>query len=164
MFGYDNASIRLDLGSMPQPDICLIIDPALGGRAAIDADDYLVGSPELIAEVSASAASYDLHQKLEVYRRNGVGEYLVWRTWNRQFDQFALDGTTFRRVPAAADGVIRSGAFPGLWIDAAALVTFDSTAAFATLRRGLASPEHAAFAADLARRRAALGRERQPNA
>src|SRR5215813_11388624 len=33
--GADNASIRLDLKNMPQPDVCLFIDPARGGQARI---------------------------------------------------------------------------------------------------------------------------------
>jgi hypothetical protein len=51
--------------------------------------------------------------------------------------------------------VIRGVVFPGLWLDTVAQRALDATAAFATLRLGLASPEHAAFVAELARRRAA---------
>lgn len=156
VIGFSDASVRLDLGSMPQPDLGLLIDPALGGKTRVDPDGYLSGSPELVVEVAASTASYDLHQKLDAYRRNRVGEYVVWRTLDRQFDRFAFKAGRFRPTPADGD-VIRSVAFPGLWLNTAALVAFDSTAAFAELRRGLASPEHAAFAADLARRRAGGG-------
>ena len=35
-------------------------------------------------EVAASSASHDLHDKLNVYRRNGVREYLVWRTLDEE--------------------------------------------------------------------------------
>jgi Uma2 family endonuclease len=35
-------------------------------------DDYVEGAPELIAEIAASSASYDLNDKLNAYRRNGV--------------------------------------------------------------------------------------------
>ena len=155
VFGFDNASVRLDVGSMPQPDLGLLIDPALGGTARIDPDDYVSGAPEFVLEVTATTASYDLHQKLDVYRRNGVGEYVAWRTLDRQFDHFALTPAgTFRTVPAEG-GILRSTVFPGLWLDTAALVALDSTAAFATLRLGLASSEHVAFVAELGRRRAA---------
>ena len=151
--GADNTSLRLALGSMPQPDICLTIDPAAGGQARVADDGVLVGSPELVAEVSASTASYDLHQKLRAYRRNGVGEYLVWRTADGQFDHFATrPGRRLQRVEVAGT-VLRSERFPGLWIDTAALVRGDLAAALAELHRGLATPEHAAFAADLARRK-----------
>jgi hypothetical protein len=50
---------------------------------------------------------------------------------------------------ADADGVFRSEAFPGLWLDAAALLRGDLAAVVACVQRGTASPEHAAFAARL---------------
>src|SRR5579884_3325005 len=50
----DNASIRLALDNMPQPDVAMIIDPARGGQARISEDDYIEGAPELVAEVAAS--------------------------------------------------------------------------------------------------------------
>src|SRR5436309_8264079 len=77
--GGDNSSLRLDLDNMPQPDAFLYILPERGGQARIADDGYLAGAPELIAEVASSSVSYDLHQKLHAYRRNGVREYLVWR-------------------------------------------------------------------------------------
>ncbi len=41
----------------------------------------MAGAPELVVEVAASSASYDLHSTFHVYvyRRNGVREYVVWR-------------------------------------------------------------------------------------
>ena len=54
---------------------------------------------------------------------------------------------------ADEDGTLRSRAFPGLWLDPAALLAGDIAAVLATLERGLASPEHAAFVAELAGRR-----------
>src|SRR3954453_7071257 len=77
--GGDNSSLRLDPDNMPQPDVCLYILHAAGGVIRISEDDYIEGAPELVAEVSSSSVSYDLHEKLRVYRRNGVREYLVWR-------------------------------------------------------------------------------------
>src|SRR4051812_13988373 len=77
--GGDNGSLRLDLDNMPQPDAYLLILPSHGGQARIDEDGYVVGAPELVAEVAASSASYDLDVKLNAYRRNGVREYIVWR-------------------------------------------------------------------------------------
>src|SRR5262249_3059364 len=73
--GGDNSTLRLSLISDPQPDACLLILPTHGGRAQIDADDYITGRLELVAEVAASSASYDLHDKLAAYRRNGIQEY-----------------------------------------------------------------------------------------
>ena len=54
------------------------------------------------------------------------------------------------RVLPDADGLYRSEAFPGLWLDPAALLTGDLEGIIAALGRGLATPEHAAFVARLA--------------
>lgn len=142
--------MRLDLDNEPQPDAILFIDPARGGQTRIDPDDYVSGAPEFVAEVSASTASYDLHEKLGAYKRNGVLEYLVWRVEDREIDWFVLEGTEYRRLAAEADGTLQSRAFPGLWLDPAALVALDAAAVLDTLRRGLATDAHGAFARRLA--------------
>jgi Uma2 family endonuclease len=36
--------------------------------------------------IAASTVSIDLHDKKEAYRRNGVQEYIVWRTLQREID------------------------------------------------------------------------------
>src|SRR5688572_14986767 len=80
--GFDagnHTSLRLDLDNEPQPDILLRLPERAGGRSRVASDGVLEGSPELIVEVAASSVSYDLHQKLGAYRRNGVQEYLVYR-------------------------------------------------------------------------------------
>ena len=151
--GGDNSTLRLDTGSLPQPDAYLMVDPACGGQVALDADLNIVGAPELIAEVAGTSASYDLHEKLDAYRRNGVGEYLVWRTYDRHFDHFVLQHGRFEAVPSPGDGIIRSSTFPGLRLYTAALSANQLSAALAEVRRGLSSAEHAAFVADLGRRR-----------
>jgi hypothetical protein len=130
---------------MPQPDVYLLLPPELGGQAKIDDDGYVAGAPEFVGEVAASSVSYDLHVKLNVYRRNGVREYLVWRTQDAQFDFFRLRDGEFERVAPDEAGVVRSTIFPGLWISTNALTRGDLAAANGVLREGLASPEHAAF-------------------
>jgi Uma2 family endonuclease len=147
--GADNASARLDISNMPQPDICLFIDPARGGQARISDDGYLEDAPELVAEVAASSVSYDLTLKFEVYRRNGVREYLVWRVQDREIDWFMLKGKKFVRLPLGKSGLYQSKVFPGLWLDPAALIQGDTPALHAALQRGLASREHADFVARL---------------
>jgi len=140
------ASIRLDLDNLPQPDAAMLLDPHRGGRARIGEDGYVEGAPELILEVAASSASYDLHDKLHAYRRNGVREYLVWRVLDRTLDWFVLRGGHYELLPPGDDGIHRSGAFPGLWLDALALLRGDLLRVDEVLAGGLASPEHAAFA------------------
>jgi Uma2 family endonuclease len=141
----DNGSIRMDLDNEPQPDAYLIIRPERGGQARISEDDYIVGAPELVAEAASSSVSYDLGKKLNAYRRNGAREYVVWRVLDHQFDWYVNQEGRFEPMPPAADGILRSTIFPGLWIDPAELVRGDLTAAFAALQQGLNSPEHAAF-------------------
>ena len=65
----DNTTVRLDLDNEPQPDALLRIS---GGRSHISDDDYIEGAPELILEIAASSANYDLHDKKRAYRRNSV--------------------------------------------------------------------------------------------
>jgi Uma2 family endonuclease len=143
--GADNASARLDLNNEPQPDALLLIDPERGGQATISADDYVEQAPEVVAEVAASSAGYDLHTKLEVYRRNGVREYLVWRVLDRQFDWFVLCAGQFQPLPPDAQGIVRSEVFPGLWLDVPALLGGDMPRVLAVAQQGVASSEHAAF-------------------
>ena len=142
----DNPTVRLDLDNEPQPDAALLVDPDAGGQTRVSEDDYVEGAPELVAEVAASSASYDLHDKLHVYRRNGVREYLVWRTLDRRFDWFELAGGVYRPLPPDASGVVWSGVFPGLRLAVDALLRGDLPAVVAAQRRGLGDPAHAAFA------------------
>jgi Uma2 family endonuclease len=145
----DNASVRLDLDNEPQPDAVLFIDPVHGGQARITDDDYVDSAPELVAEVAASSASYDLNTKFNVYRRNEVREYIVWRVLDREIDWFMLRDGEFVRLPLDEAGLYRSKVFPGLWLDPAALVRGDTQSVQAALQRGLASREHAEFVARL---------------
>ncbi len=54
---------------------------------------------------------------------------------------------------ADPDGIYRSETFPGLWLDARALYAEDLQRLIEVLDQGLATPEHAAFAAKLAEAR-----------
>ncbi len=147
--GGDNSTVCLDLGNVPQPDCLFFIKPEHGGRVKFDADGYLVGAPDLIAEIAASSVSYDLHGKLRAYATNSVREYLVWRVLDRKFDWFVLRGGAYELIQPSADGILRSTIFPGLWLDPAALVRGDLAAVLAVIDRGLETPEHAAFVAQL---------------
>ncbi len=151
----DHSTLRLDPANEPQPDPVLLIEPRCGGRAQIDAEGYIVGAPELVAEVAASTVSTDLHQKREVYRRNGVPEYLVWRVHDQAVDWFVLRQGQYTLLAAQPDGSLRSETFAGLWLDPAALVRLDLAGVLRVMQQGTASAEHAAFVAGLAVRRAA---------
>ena len=141
----DNSTARLDEDNEPQPDLVLLLPKGLGGLAHVDADDYISGPPAWVAEIAASSVSIDLHGKLNAYRRNGVREYLVWRTEDQAVDWFALREGRYDPLPADAAGVIRSEQFPGLWLDVAALLRGDLPGLFKVVDDGVASGEHAGF-------------------
>jgi Uma2 family endonuclease len=141
----DNTTVRLDMDNEPQPDVLLCIEPKAGGQSRVSDDDYLEGAPELIVEVAASSATYDLHDKLRVYRRNGVREYLVWRVYERRIDWFVLVDDEYGPLAPDAAGLLHSRAFPGLRLQVEALLAGDVAAVLAELRRGLDSDDHAAF-------------------
>ena len=143
--GGDNATLRLDFENEPQPDALLRLDTAVGGRSRITEDDYLEGAPELIVEIAASSASYDLHDKRRAYGRNGVQEYLVLQTYEQEVVWFALREGVYEPLQPDDKGILRSEVFPGLWLQPKALWENDLAALLAVLQEGLASPEHAAF-------------------
>ncbi len=145
----DNATARLDPANEPQPDAVLLINPTHGGQTRLSPEGYIEGGPELAAEVASSSVSIDLHDKFQVYQRNGVREYVVWRVLESAVDWFVLREGVFERLAPDADGCYRSVVFPGLWLDAAALVRGDLATVLRVLQQGLASAEHAAFAARL---------------
>ncbi|MBI4612645.1 MAG: Uma2 family endonuclease [Planctomycetes bacterium] len=147
--GGAESSLRMDLDSEPQPDALLRIGRTAGGQSGIDPEGYIEGAPELIAEVAATSASYDLGTKLRVYRRHGVREYIVWRVLDGEIDWFVLRDGEYRPFPPDAQGIRKSETFPGLWLDAGALLAGDMATVLAVLRQGLDSPEHAAFVARL---------------
>lgn len=68
------------------------------------------------------------------------------------FDWFCLRDDVFQRLESVDERVFRSEAFPGLWLDAHALLEGDPARVLAALSEGLATPEHAAFVDALAAR------------
>lgn len=142
-----DATVRLDRDNEPQPDVLLRIESEAGGQSRLSADDYVEGPPELIVEVAASSAAYDLHDKLRVYRRNGVLEYVVWRVHDRAVDWFVLTDDEYRPLAPDAHGVLHSLNFPGLRLAVVPLLAGDVTGVLSALQAGLGTPEHAASAA-----------------
>jgi Uma2 family endonuclease len=151
----DNASLRFDNDNMPQPDALLMIKPECGGQSTIDAEGYVEGPPELVAEIASSSVSIDLHDKLKVYRRRGVREYIVWRVLDGAIDWFVLRDGEYRPLGIGADSIFRSEVFPGLWLNALAMLEGKLDVVLATLQQGISSPEHQQFVAQLAQQREA---------
>jgi Uma2 family endonuclease len=144
----DNPTVRLDLDNEPQPDAVLLIDAAMGGRSRLSQDGYIEGAPELVAEVAASSAAYDLYDKKTVYRRNGVQEYIVWQVFDQKLDWFVLRQGDYW-LQTVDDGILRSEVFPGLWLAVSALLAGDMATVLAVVQEGLQSPDHAAFVKQL---------------
>jgi len=135
----DNVTLRLDQDNDPQPDLILRIDEASGGRSHVTDDDYLEGSPELIVEIASSSASYDLREKLNVYRRNGVQEYIVWRVYDEQIDWFSLQDEQYVLLQPNENGILESRVFPGLRLNVAAMLSGDLATVLAELNQNAES-------------------------
>ena len=113
----------------------------------------LGGAPELIVEICASSAAYDLHAKYDLYEEAGVQEYVTVLLYESEIRWHRLGRNGYQRVAAGRDGLWKSKVFPGLWLDGAALLSGDLAAVLAVQQRGNASPEHAAFVKKLAKRK-----------
>jgi Uma2 family endonuclease len=151
----DNTTAILGDNSEPQPDAALIIEPERGGQTSVSEDGYAIGPPELIVEVASSSESIDLHTKRRDYERAGVLEYVVVVLRQRVVRWFVLQDATYRDMEADASGMFKASVFPGLWLDAPALLRRDGRQVMATLQHGIETPEHAAFVQQLQARRSA---------
>jgi Uma2 family endonuclease len=152
-----NVTVILGSFGEVQPDGHLRIPQALGGRTRIERG-YVVGAPELMIEIARSSRSYDLNQKKDEYAQAGALEYIVVELDPDRVHWFVLRDGRFEDLPADADGIHRSLVFPGLWLDAAALLAEDMDRVVEVLEQGIKTPAHAAFAAKLI----AAGAERRP--
>jgi hypothetical protein len=150
----DNATIILDEAGEPQPDLALRILEEYGGRSRVNPDDYVEGSPELMAEVAHSTRAIDMNQKRVDYQRAGVIEYLVVCVEEQVLHWF--DFRTGRPIRPGRQGISRSRVFPGLWIDNQALLDRNSARIVEVVQQGLASREHTAFVKRLAAARRRL--------
>ncbi len=125
-----NSTLILDSDNEFQPDLCMWRD---GGSARFDAEGFIEGAPELVAEIAASSVSLDLHQKKHVYRRHEVREYIVWRVLEGALDWFVLIDGEFQLLLPGPGGVIESREFPGLRLNTAALLAGDMAGVLASL-------------------------------
>jgi Uma2 family endonuclease len=114
-----------------QPDACLWVDEPGGPR--LTERHYLEGAPQLIVEIAASSASYDLHEKKEAYRRNGVYEYVVWRVLDRAIDWFELRDRVYVLREPDANGIVESARFAGLRLHVPSMLAGDAAGVLAAL-------------------------------
>ncbi len=152
--GYVNTTQILGNDAEPQPDACLLILPDFGGQTWTDKRGYMAGSPEWLGEISDSTESIDLHAKKKDYEDGGVREYMVAAVRTQQVFRFVRRRGKLKELEPGTDGIFRSEVFPGLWLDPDAFLKRNNKRLLAVLRQGLASPEHAAFVAKLAAKKA----------
>lgn len=129
----DNSTVYLSDESEVQPDALLFRD-APGGSIRVTEDKYLEGAPDVVVEVAASSASYDLHDKLRAYERAGVQEYIVWEVLEARVSWFELNDGRYQRREPDAHEVIESHVFPGLRLDIPKLLAGDAAGVLAALR------------------------------
>lgn len=127
----DNATVILDDDNEVQPDAALWREEPGGPR--LTEDHYIAGPPQLVVEVAASSASYDLHDKMRAYRRNRVREYVVWRVLDEAIDWFRLSEGDYVRIAPDERGIIDSTIFPGLRLHVPKMLAGDLAGVLAAL-------------------------------
>ncbi len=157
----DNGSTALDDLGEVQPDAFLRILPDRGGQTR-DMGKIIAGAPEMVIEVADSSKGVDLGPKLADYERAGVLEYIVFAIDPDEVHWHVRQGNRLVRIPPDLDGLYRSKAFPGLWLDPSAMIADDCPAIAIALERGLASEEHAAFVASMKDRDRKIDDEGRP--
>jgi Uma2 family endonuclease len=131
-------------GSAPQPDAYLRISPEHGGQCWNDGP-LGAGPPELAVEICMTSTEVDFGPKLDLYRSEGVREYITVEDLCRQIAWRVLEDGVYVGQTLAADGIVRSQVFPGLWLDVAAFWADDGPKMLAALNAGLASESHREF-------------------
>ena len=157
--GKVEPTLRLDDTTEPEPDAVLRLAAEAGGASRVE-DGYLAGPVELVVEGAASSAAIDLHQKKDAYLRNGIGEYVVVLAHSLEVFWFVRGESGWVPLTPDGRGVLRSRIFPGLWLDARALLEGDGARVLAVVERGLASKAHGSFKRSLVSR-ARPGRRRR---
>jgi Uma2 family endonuclease len=128
-----SATLFLEGDNEVQPDAFAFLARPEGPGARQNEEGYIEGAPQLVVEVAASSAVYDLSTKKELYRRQGVLEYIVWRVLDRAIDWFRLQEGEYVRVEPDERGVIESVVFPGLRLPVEKMLAGDNAGVLAEL-------------------------------
>lgn len=145
----DNVTYQVEGDDEVQPDAVLWIGEDYGGKAFVTDTDYLEGSPELSVEIASSTVSFDLHDKKDIYERNKVQEYVVWRVLDHEIDWFRLENGKYVRLEPNAEGIFESRIFSGLRLNVKAMLENDLQEVIAELQNGINSAEHQKFVESL---------------
>jgi hypothetical protein len=116
-----------------QPDCALFLSPEYGGQCRMEGD-YPSGAPELVVSRGS--------RELAVYEKAGVREHLAVQVKERGVVWRVLEDGRFRRIEPDSDGLVRSRAFPGLWLDEAALWRCEGRGMLGAVDRGMESAEY----------------------
>lgn len=109
--------VELEIDQTFEPDILFIAKE----RLDIVETKGVFGAPDLAIEIlSAGTASYDRGPKFRAYERAGVRELWLIDPYGPAGTEFyQLEGTRFAPVMPDSDGILRSVAMPGFWINVA---------------------------------------------
>ena len=118
--------------------------PAPGRQSIVQMTEegLYIGAPDFVVEIAASSSANDLHSKLNVYRRNGVQEYLVLLAYERETRFFRLADGEYDAVEPDADGVLRSQVLPGFRFRSDWFWEGRMKELLQLVQEGIASPEH----------------------
>ena len=141
----DNQTVILDDQNEIQPDLCVRFDVPSGRRVERTEEGLYIGAPEFVVEVAASSVAYDLHSKLELYRRSSVGEYFVILAYEREVRLFRLTDGMYDLIEPDEDGVLRSQVLPGFWFRADWFWEGRLAESVELVEEGISSPEHREF-------------------
>ncbi|MFQ6058751.1 MAG: Uma2 family endonuclease [Anaerolineae bacterium] len=110
-------AVELEVEQVYEPDIFFIARE----RTDIVQTKGVFGAPDLVIEIlSASTAPYDRGPKFRAYERAGVRELWLIDPYGPAGTEFyQLQGTRFVPVMPDPDGILRSVAVPGFWINVA---------------------------------------------
>jgi len=109
--------VKLEVDQTYEPDILFVSKE----RASIVQDKGIFGAPDLVIEIlSAGTVHYDRGPKFRAYERAGVRELWLIDPYGPAGTEFYhLQDTRFVPVMPDGEGILRSIAMPGFWIDVA---------------------------------------------
>ena len=108
-------AVALDANNAPEPDILFVS----ADRRHIIQEKGVMGAPDLVIEIlSAGTVRYDRGAKFDAYERAGVRELWLIDPYGPAGTEFyRLEGRRFQPFIPDADGILRSAAVSGFWID-----------------------------------------------
>ena len=104
--------VYFDDDNVYQPDIVFIS----ADRKNLIVDGRIQGAPDLVIEIlSPFNAYYDLRQKMGIYQKYGVNEYIIVDPIQENADSYILqDGVYQLKQKAQKNEVLKSSLLPGL--------------------------------------------------